>query len=175
MSSSANSLRDVTIAYATCKVVAALAVYLGAYIGERDLSERFVRLVYLQKKPAPATGSMVATIVLAYLLVVGACLCAVLFTIFVRRGSRADMSAVGTWVTIDLMVFALLATTIGQAVAGNVSNQVYFNYKLEGLRAIRALRRMLARALVPIAAIPITAVVVRMSQVAFITTTTMTR
>lgn len=151
------SSRDTMLAYLVCKVVSALGVYLGVYIGERELSERFVRRVYLQKKQAPALGSMVATVVLTHVLVVGACLCTAIFGIFLRRGARADMNILGTWVAIDVLMFNLFAFTIGQAMASNISNQKYFNYKLEGLRAIRALRRMLGRALVPLAAVPMAA------------------
>ena len=155
--SAANYSLDTTVAYIACKVVSALAVYLGAYVGERELSERFVRRVYLQKKPAPALGSIVATTVLTNLLVVGACLCAAMFALFLRRGARSNMVILGVWVTIDLIWFTLLATVMGQAIASSISSQVYFNYKLEGLRAIRAMRRILGRSLVPVAMVPIAA------------------
>ena len=160
--------REVMLAYATCKVVSAIAVYLGVYVGERELSERFVRRVYLQKKPAPGLGSIVTTAMLTHLLITGACLCAMFFTIFVRQGTRMDMATVGTWAAIDAIAFTVLGVTIGQAMASNVSDQAYFNYKLEGLRAIRAMRRMLERALVPLAAVPVAAIFVPASRAAFI-------
>ena len=36
-------------------------------------------------------------------------------------------------------MFAFFAIVIGVSMARNIGNQIYFNYKLEGLRAVRAM------------------------------------
>ena len=69
---------------------------------------------------------------------------------------------------MSVMLFAIVAMVIGRSIASNIANQVYFNYKTEGLRAIRAMKRMLAKSLVPLAALPVTAALMPASRAAFL-------
>lgn len=145
--------------YVVSKLCSIASASLGTYIGARDLSDRFTRQVYLQGKTPPPLSSFATTVALTHVLMMGACLSASLFAIYIHHGTSSDMGCLLAWVTIDVALFSILAITVGNTLANSVGNQVYFNYKVEGLRAIRAMRRILQRSLSMLACLPLATLV----------------
>ena len=90
------------LAYAICKIGAVVGVILGAYVAQRDMSERFIRRVYLQKKPPPSLVSMVSTVMLMYGVLVAACLTAVLFTMHVKAQRPDVLGLIAVRAIVDL-------------------------------------------------------------------------
>lgn len=151
---------DMYLAYAACKVASSSALWIGAYVGERELSERFVREVYLQKKPPPALYSVVTTTVIMHTVLMLACIGVITFTLFSRNHDALNIQSLAAWAALDMLLINTVTAITGVSIANNISNQTYFNYRVEGLRAVRALRRMLSWAFAPLALLPVSAMLV---------------
>jgi ABC-type polysaccharide/polyol phosphate export permease len=61
------------------------------------------------------------------------------------------------WLVFDMCITVLIMVAVGEAITRSVSDQKYFNYRTEGLRAIRSVRQMLVGTMLIVCLFPFAA------------------
>jgi len=144
----------VAIVYCVAKIVSLGLVWVSGYVAERDINEAFTRLVYLERKAPPRLGRMVNTQVSTFLASMVALILVFLLVMYLCSNTAPEMTIVTIWLVFDACVTVLIMVALGDAIARSVSDQKYFNYRTEGLRAIRSVRRMLVGAMLIVCLFP---------------------
>lgn len=151
------SMVSVAVFYAICKLLSVAVVWLGGYIAERDMSDRFTRQVFLQREQAPPLLHMVTILGWVYVGVMSMVVAVVLVAMYISSTTTIEMFIVTIWVTLDVALFLILERVLGGSITQSVSNKVYFNYNTEGHRAIRAVRHMLTNTMMFVSLLPFAA------------------
>ena len=153
-----NTIKIVGV-YLAAKSIACMIAWISGYFAERDMSEAFTTLVYMQRKPAPPLSRMLQTTVLTYTFMSIALTALMMVAMYVTdRPSSTDKVAekfmCGSWILFDMGISLLTIFVVGNIICKSIENQVYFNYRTEGLRAIRASRQMLVGLLIAVTTFP---------------------
>jgi hypothetical protein len=131
---------SVASVYFVTKVISMVLSWFSAYLSERDIHARYVDRVYLNDKAAPPLSGAVTTLIGSYFGMVAALTAVVCMGLYIFASPISEILVYATWMTFDTVVSCTLSSVVLTAVARQISDHRYFNYQLEGLRAIRALR-----------------------------------
>ena len=144
----------VALLYCVAKLVSLGLVWVSGYVSERDMSEAFTRLVYLERKSPPKLGRMVSTQISTYLGSMIALIALFMLIMYMCSNTPPEQAIVAVWLTFDTCVTVVIIAALGDAITKSVSDQKYFNYRTEGLRAIRSVRHMLVGTMLIICLFP---------------------
>ena len=144
----------IAIVYCLAKLVSLSLVWVSGYVAERDVNEAFTRLVYLERKSPPSLGRMASTQVTTYMAMMVVLISVFMVVMYMCSNTSPEMAIVAVWLTFDVCVTVLIMVALGDAVTRSVSDQKYFNYRTEGLRAIRSVRRMLVGTMLIVSLFP---------------------
>ena len=138
------------------KGVSVVMVLLAGYLAEKMASDQFVSQVYLKGKKPPELASMTTKMVA--LAVCGIFVVLATFVLAFYMGNMGSFLTLSCFVyaSMDTMIFAALSIVILATIANIMTNKRYFNYELEGLRAIRAMRQVAATIMIVLLLIPYT-------------------
>lgn len=151
------SFLSIALVYCVAKIVSLSAVWISGYVAERDVNEAFTRMVYLERKTPPRLSRMVTTLVSTYFAMMVALICLFMLIMYLGVYPNSEMAIVAVWLLFDACITILILCALGQAITQSVSDQKYFNYKTEGLRAIRSVRRMLVATMMIVCLFPFAA------------------
>jgi hypothetical protein len=149
----------VILVYAISKILATALAWLSGYIAERDMNERYTTAVYLRENSGgdppspPSLWRMVSTFLASFAAMMIATTAVIAVSMWISDNAP-EMYVLVAWVVFDLGVTLAMTSLIGLVVNSCISNQVYFNYKTEGMRAIRAMRKILVRVLILLTLFP---------------------
>ena len=149
----------VILVYAISKILATAIAWISGYIAERDMNERYTTAVYLRENSGseppspPSLWRMVATLLTSFLAMMIAVSAVIAFSMWISNNSP-EMYILVSWVLFDLAVSLAMTSLVGLVVKNCISNQIYFNYKTEGMRAIRATRKIMVRVLILLTLFP---------------------
>ena len=73
---------------------------------------------------------------------------------YTLSGQASEMWILFVWMVSDALVTVLVMAALGGTTTKNVTDRQYFNYKLEGLRAVQAVRKILVNALLALTLVP---------------------
>ena len=144
----------ITMVYCLAKIVTLGIVWISGFVAERDMNEAFTREVYLKRKAAPKLDRMVGTLVTTFLVSTLALIALFLLIMFLASNTTLEMGVVTIKLLFDACVSVLVMVLVGSAVASTVQHHTYFNYRTEGLRAIRAVRHILTGGLLVVSLFP---------------------
>jgi hypothetical protein len=147
----------VAIVYCMAKLVSLSLVWVSGYVAERDVNEAFTRLVYLERKSPPQLGRMVSTQVSVYLASMVALVLLFMLIMYLCSNTSSEQAIVAVWLVFDVCITVLIMVAVGEAITRSVSDQKYFNYRTEGLRAIRSVRQMLVGTMLIVCLFPFAA------------------
>jgi MFS family permease len=136
----------IAIVYCIAKLLSLSLVWVSGYFAERDVNEAFTRLVYLERKAPPDLSRILVAMV--------ALVSVFMLVMYLCSNTSAEMVIVALWLIFDAGMTVLIMLAIGSAVTKNVSDQKYFNYRTEGLRAIRSVRKMLVGTMLVVSLFP---------------------
>jgi hypothetical protein len=137
------------------KIVRLLLLYTALVVGVRVQEARYVEEVYgLGKKPPPLMGMLLS--MAAFMLVLDALLIAAL-KLLAEVSSNKLLKDPGLiqYVVLESVGYTAFVLVAGYAVAHIVARKKYFNYKKDGLRALRAMRDILFAIIVPVSVLPV--------------------
>lgn len=132
----------VLAAYAAFKLVAVVAVWLANYVAEAYMSEKFVRHVYLNKERPPGLWSMVAVGTTTAVALVASAATMLGVALYVLGAPHDALATFAVMALADCVAWVALVAPALAVVVAQLSSARYFNYELEGLRAIRAARQI---------------------------------
>jgi hypothetical protein len=129
-------------------------VAIGLHSGAHD--ERAVHAARLLEKAAspPKLWSMANVLLVSYLSMALSLAFVMAVAMWIMACSKAEVWIVAVWLVFDAAAATMILAMLGRAVTSNVSDRRYFNYKLEGLRAIRAVRHILVSSLLVLTLVP---------------------
>lgn len=133
----------IAMVYCSAKIVSLALAWLSGYAAERDMNEAFTRLVYLERRAPPKLSRMAGTHVSTYLVSTVLLLCLFMLVMYLSSNTPMEQAIVAVWLLFDACITVLITSALGAAITRSVSDQRYFNYRTEGLRAIRSVREML--------------------------------
>lgn len=144
----------IAVVYCIAKLVSLGLVWIAGYAAEKDVNESFTRLVYLEKKSPPPLNRMVSTQVSTYLGSMVGLIIVFMGVMYLCANTTSEQAIVAVWLLFDACITVLIMVALGEAITKNVSDQKYFNYRTEGLRAIRSVRHMLTGAMLVVCLFP---------------------
>jgi hypothetical protein len=128
------------------KTLRSACCWTSAWMAAKVMEASYIERRYQEKVEAPSPSLLItyaaAFDVLTAFVLVGS-LAGAMYAVNV---SRPAIAAFTTLAALDVLLDKAYVTVILLAVAGQVENKKYFNYRYEGLRAIRALREITFKA-----------------------------
>lgn len=140
--------------YCTTKALLLACAWVAGFVAERDMSEAFTRLVFLQGKQAPKLGRMTGVMMGTFIGLACLLMIVVNVVMYIASNTPMEILVVDAQIALDVAMAVIVAATIAGSVAATVQNRVYFNYDTEGLRAVRAVRAILTRVLLVTTVLP---------------------
>lgn len=155
MSAADYNMSSVVAAYAVTKLITLAIAWLSGYVAETHMSELYQRQVFIEgAEVPPRLWGLVNTMLVTYLCVTLALTAAVTMGMYTLSSRASEMWILFVWMMFDALVTSLVLAALGGTITKNVTDRRYFNYKLEGLRAIRAVRKILVNALLALTLVP---------------------
>lgn len=134
------SKQTVIVAYIVSKILSYGSLWMSGYISERDMSDTFISTVYLGGKETPELTRQSWTFIMSHVGIYSAISLCMAIGMYITHIPKAVVVAYVIFMAMDISIVAILGLLACLSAARTLSTKKYFNYKLEGLRAIRALR-----------------------------------
>jgi hypothetical protein len=122
------------------KVLRACVTYLSAWLAAKLLENAYTENVYMKKIAPPALVGIVNWFVMFDLLAAGVIVATVAATMRMTTLPAATVAAFCTLSAADVLMEKTYLFVALMIVSAQVQSKKYFNYRYEGLRAVRAMR-----------------------------------
>jgi hypothetical protein len=137
------------------KLARLLLMYCAISIAVRISEADYVERVYGRNEPPPSLWSVLLTIA-AFILVFDALLLALLRALGdVSKSPTFGNPGFRRFVMLESAIYTAFVLTVGYWVMTLVAKKKYFNYKMDGLRALRAMKEIVMALVVPFSVTPI--------------------
>jgi hypothetical protein len=136
------------------KAIRSLTSWLSAFLAAKLLQDNYTQEVYVERiAPSPLTTFVwyYAAFQLAFAILILTVMAGV---VYVYAGTTSELAVLVRFAAVDIAIELVVTAIILLFVANVMQNKKYFNYRYEGLRAIRALRTMAFRVSLVTNAIP---------------------
>ena len=134
------------------KILRIILVYFALLVASRIQESNYVTDVYGRNKDPPSLDAMVLQVVIAMVV-----FDIVFIAVLTQVDSRVSVSGLGDlvrYVRSESLAYTLLVCATGFVISRIVTTKRYFNYRENGLRAIRATREIIFSVVFPISAAP---------------------
>jgi hypothetical protein len=124
------------------KASRSLLAWLSAYLAAKLFQDKYTQEVYVDRvAPSGLTGYVV------YFAMFQAAFAALTVSVmagitYILAGNRSELGVLLWYAGLDAVLELALGTLILYSIANTMQTKKYFNYRYEGLRAIRALRNI---------------------------------
>lgn len=140
MSSTALTPSAVHGAILFTKAFRSLLTWVSAYLAAKLFQDKYMQQVYIDRiAPSGLTG-FVVTFAMFQAAFAALSIAVMGGVTYVLAGTRAELGVLVRFAVMDVVAELVAGLSIIYVVANVMQNKKYFNYKYEGLRAIRALR-----------------------------------
>lgn len=137
------------------KLARLLLMYSAISIAVRMSEADYVERVYGRGESPPPLSSVILTIA-AFIVVFDALLLAVLRALGdIDKSAVLASSGFRKFVMVESFVYTAFVLGVGYWVMTLVARKKYFNYKMDGLRALRAMKEIIMALVVPFSVTPI--------------------
>jgi hypothetical protein len=139
------------------KGVRLLLIWMAVTVAARLFETDYVEKVYGKGEPAPSLTSMIFIVAIA-MLVFNALLAAGLVAFTADFSGRRELFSFNKdliqAVALDSIFHTVIVVVGGYIVAGVIQKKKYFQYKTEGVRAIRAAKEVIMAFAIPFMLVP---------------------
>lgn len=147
------------IVYIVFKVLMVGCTWFGGYIAEKIMNDAFVQRVYLSSQTPPSFANFVINFALTYLAFAAVAVFVLCGGLHIAAAPTAVVYNAAVYCSLDALAAAGLFVILAWNIGWIITTKRYFNYTLEGLRAIRAMRHICTFLLSVLTVLPIMYVV----------------
>jgi hypothetical protein len=138
--------RDTYVALIAMKLMLVATSWVSAYFAAKVLQDSYIDKVYMKRESPAALSSMVFTFLMFQVLFGAIVLVVTIAITYVVSPKTNPRSGVLKLAIFDILLSLTSTSFILLTIADVMQNKKYFNYRYEGLRAIRAMKIIMFRA-----------------------------
>lgn len=122
------------------KAFRSLLAWVSAYLAAKLFQDKYTQEVYIDRVAPSALTGYVINFAMFQAAFAALSISVMAGVTYVLAGSKGELALLIKLATLDVVAELAMGLGVLYAVANVMQNKKYFNYKYEGLRAIRALR-----------------------------------
>lgn len=134
--------RNVALAYAAFKLLCNASVWISGQVSESLLRQAFVERVYQNRESPPSLKTMAVGFCFSNACLQGFSLVLIAMVLYIASVDIEDVVLFIALAYVDIVIGTAFVAIVLWTITKQIGEKNYFNYEKEGLRAIRATRKI---------------------------------